>query len=405
MLISCPECRYEKETEAGRLNFRSATATCPGCGHRFVFTVPEAPQFSLEPLDSPKAPAKAQAKAPADPPQPILAEPAASAAGPKQDKVVPITSLKQKPKAPATHGISFEGKGLPLLKLYVVNNLLAMLTLGVYHFWGKAKIRKYLYSSTELMGERFSFTGTGKELFVGWLKAALIMALLFSAPNALSTFVHPAFGLIAIPIMFIIFPAIMVGSWRYKLSRAHWHGASFSFTGKTKDYMLLHIKGSLLTLLTFGLYAPYFHMQKERFWRTNSNYGTTSFGYDGKAEDIRKDFLKAWLLTVPTLGFVWFWYAAKVTRYDWEHTSFSGLSFSFGASGRQYFAFLIGNLALLAFTLGLAYPWVVVRGVKFISKHLSMKGAVEFGKINHAPQRSKAVGEGLASVLDIDMAM
>lgn len=398
-MISCPECHYEKETDPQKLTFQSATATCPRCGHRFRFNVHPEPE-KQDAFPKAQAPLTVPPKAQPDTQAPRAAEPR-----PEGPKVVPLAASKQKPKAPATHQISFEGKGLTLLRLYVVSNLLSVLTLGVYHFWGKAKIRKYLYSSTELLGERFSFTGTGKELFYGWVKAALIMVVLFSVPNALSTFVHPAFGLIAIPIMFILFPAIMVGAWRYKLSRTYWHGASFSFSGGVKEYMLLHLKGTFLSLITFGLYAPYFHVQKERFWRANSHYGTTSFAYAGEASDIRKDFLKAWLLTLPTLGLCWFWYTAKVTRYDWEHTSFGEVRFSFDATGRQFFAFLAGNLILLALTLGLAYPWVIVRGVKFLSRHLSMKGDIEFGKITHAPQRSKAVGEGLASVLDIDMAM
>ncbi|OGP17174.1 MAG: hypothetical protein A2054_00205 [Deltaproteobacteria bacterium GWA2_55_10] len=409
MLISCPACSYEKDTDPQKLNFRSATAKCPKCNHKFRFSMPPEPEsLGLEWLTdntaqqtsevesiAPDAPAIEATALEAKTPEPKPAEP----------KVIPLSASKNKPQAPAVHKVSFEGKGLTLLRLYVVNNLLALLTLGVYHFWGKAKIRKYLYSSTELLGERFSFTGTGKELFVGWLKAACIFAVLLGVPNALSGFVHPAFAFLVIPIMFILLPAVMVGAWRYKLSRAFWHGASFSFKGAAKEYMLLHIKGTILTIITFGLYAPYFHAQKESFWRTNSNYGTASFGYSGKAEDIRKDFLKAWLLTIPTLGLCWFWYSAKVARYDWEHTSFSGANFNFDATGRQLFSFTIGNFFLLALTLGFAYPWVIVRGVNFLSRHLSMKGEVDFNKIAHAPQSSKAVGEGLAGVLDIDMAM
>ncbi len=407
MRISCPACNYEKDTDPRKLNFRSATATCPKCNHKFLFSMPPEPEtLGVEWLSesAPHKPQPADGRAPA---ARAAATPEARTQEPKavEQKVVPISAAKQKTQPTAEHKLSFNGKGLSLLRLYVVSNLLALLTFGIYHFWGKAKIRRYLFSSTELMGERFSFTGSGKELFIGWLKAAAIMALLLGVPNALSSFVHPAFALLVIPVMFLLFPAVLVGSWRYRLSRTFWHGASFSFRGRAKEYTFIHIKGTLLTLLTFGLYSPYFHCQKERFWRTNSSYGTAPFSYDGKAEDIRKDFLKAWLLTIPTLGLCWFWYSAKTSRYDWEHTSFGAARFAFDATGRQLFSFTIGNFFLLALTLGLAYPWVIVRGVRFLSKHLTMTGEVEFGKIAHAPQNAKAVGEGLAGALDIDMAM
>ena len=414
MQITCPACNYERDTDPRKLNFRSATATCPRCDHKFLFSMPPEPDTPgvERPADScteQAAPTEGKAIE-----VPAIELPAIEAKTPetgtpepraREEKVIPLSAAKGKPQAPAARKLSFNGKSLALLRLYVVSNLLALLTFGVYHFWGKAKIRRYLYSSTELMGERFSFTGTGKELFIGWMKAAAIMAVLLGVPNALSSFVHPAFALLVVPVIFMLLPAVLVGSRRYKLSRTSWHGASFSFKGTAKEYTLLHIKGTVLTLLTFGLYSPYFHVHKEGFWRAKSNYGTAPFSYDGRAEDIRKVFLKAWLLTIPTLGLCWFWYSAKVRRYDWGHTSFGEARFTFDATGRELFNFTVGNLFLIALTLGFAYPWVIVRGVNFLSRHLTMKGEVEFGKIAHAPQNAKAVGEGLAGVLDIDMAM
>jgi len=390
--ISCPECRFEKDIDPQTLKFQTTTATCPKCSHKFHISKPE-PEKKEErtvPLEANAMKENAAGKGTA------VQAPGA--------KVIPLPGAKPRQPAPAQK-VSFHGKSLTLLRLYVVSNLLSVLTLGVYHFWGKVKIRKYLYGSTEIFGERLSFSGTGKELFLGWLKAMLIIAVVLSVPNALASFVHPAFGLLIIPIMFALLPAVLVGAWRYKLSRTHWHGASFSFSGTAKEFMKIHIKGTLLSLVTLGLYGPYFHAEKERFWRGNSNFGTGSFSYDGKAGDIRKDFLKAWLLTIPTLGLCWLWYSAKVARYDWQHTNFGSLRFSFDATGRQLFSFLAGNMLLLFLSFGLAYPWVVVRGINYFSRHMAMKGEIDFAGIAHAPQSAKAVGEGLAGVLDIDVAM
>ena len=48
--------------------------------------------------------------------------------------------------------------------MQIVNVCLTILTLGVYHFWGKAKVRRYLFSHTAFAGDRFAYHGTGKEL-------------------------------------------------------------------------------------------------------------------------------------------------------------------------------------------------------------------------------------------------
>ncbi|MBI5453611.1 MAG: zinc-ribbon domain-containing protein [Deltaproteobacteria bacterium] len=378
MKISCPECRHGSDIDPKKVPTRTVTAKCPKCGHRFPFSVDPAP---------PEAQPKDEAAKPAEP------------------RVVPFIRPKGGQEAKPSRNISFHGEGLSLLRLYLVSNLLTVLTLGVYYFWGKAKIRRYIYSSTEFMGERFSYSGTGKELFTGWLRATAVMAVAFGVPKALSSFVHPGFGVLVVPVMFMIVPVALVGAWRYRLSRTDWHGARFSFSGTVKEYLKIHVKGSLLTLITLGFYSPYFHVQKERFWRTNTCYGTARFDYTGKGEDLKKDFLKAFLLFIPTFGLYWFWYKAAVTRYDWEHTTQGGLSFKFSATGRQFLTFSIGNLLLLALSLGFAYPWVITRSIRFTSEHLTVEGDIEFNKVGQTAQHGRAVGEGLAGMLDIDMAL
>src|SRR5687768_4812398 len=72
-------------------------------------------------------------------------------------------------KKKSVYKVKFHGKGMELLGIHIMNMLLAMVTCGVYYFWGKAKVRRYVYSQTEFMKDRFTYHGTGKELFIGWL--------------------------------------------------------------------------------------------------------------------------------------------------------------------------------------------------------------------------------------------
>jgi len=62
--------------------------------------------------------------------------------------------------------LSFSGKGGELFGIYLINIFLSLVTLGIYYFWGKVKIRNYLFSRTEFWQERFVYRGTGKELLV-----------------------------------------------------------------------------------------------------------------------------------------------------------------------------------------------------------------------------------------------
>ena len=74
----------------------------------------------------------------------------------------------------------FHGTTATLYRVYFVNLLLTILTLGIYGPWARVKIRQYCYGQTELEGDRFAFHGTGEELLIGWLKLAPFVAL-FSA--------------------------------------------------------------------------------------------------------------------------------------------------------------------------------------------------------------------------------
>jgi uncharacterized membrane protein YjgN (DUF898 family) len=295
----------------------------------------------------------------------------------------------------------FHGTGGALFGIHIVNMILTVLTIGIYHFWGKVKVRNYVYGQTELFGERFAYHGTGRELFIGWLKAMGILLVGLVTIKLLST-LYPAFNLLIIPAMVVIIPFAMVGARRYRMSRLSWQGIRFSFRGTVKKALGLYTKGTLLSIVTLGVYKPYFHANMQNFWGNLTYFGSAPFRYDGKGGDLLGAYLLALLLTPVTLGIYWFWYWAKLRRYDWEHTSFEGVRFSSTITGGGLFALGLGNLVLFAFTLGLARPWVIVRTVRFEFDHLTMEGSVEFEKIKQDARRAPATGEGLMDQLDID---
>ncbi len=63
--------------------------------------------------------------------------------------------------------------------------LLLMVTLGIYRFWLTTDIRRFLWSNTVLAGETLEYTGTARELLIGFLFAIAVLvpinAALFSA--------------------------------------------------------------------------------------------------------------------------------------------------------------------------------------------------------------------------------
>jgi uncharacterized membrane protein YjgN (DUF898 family) len=90
-------------------------------------------------------------------------------------------------------------------------------------------------------------------------------------------------------------------------------------------------------------------------------------------------------------------------RYDWEHTTFPDIRFRYAATGANLLSLTAVNLLLLIFTLGLAMPWVIIRTLRFNFNYLSLRGAVDFDTIQQEAQVARAVGEGLADYLDLDV--
>jgi uncharacterized membrane protein YjgN (DUF898 family) len=149
---------------------------------------------------------------------------------------------------------SFQGNGGTLFGIQLVNLLLIIVTLGVYYFWAKTRVRVYTWSQVDFDSDRFAYHGTGKEILKGWLKAALIFGIPFFALQNIPVFIGApqpyiiACGLISFLILSIFIPVATVGSRRYRLSRTSLRGIRFSFRGKWREYAKIFFACSSLTI-------------------------------------------------------------------------------------------------------------------------------------------------------------
>ena len=299
---------------------------------------------------------------------------------------------------------SFRGEGKGLFGLFFVNLIKTILTLGIYRFWAKTKVRQYLWSNTVFASDSFSYHGTGKELFRGFLKFFGMIIPVIAGMMALQIYGGESGRVLAglLPLLFWpLIPVLMVGAWRYRLSRTAWRGIRFSFRGERMQAMMIYLKGGFLTVITLGLYWPYFRMQAETFWRENSWFGDLKGEFTGDAKEVFGKYVLAIFLSIITFGIYWIWFTATMTRYYWAHTRFGDARFKFTATGGELFALNIVNILLLIFTVGLAYPWVVVRNQKFFTEHLTLEGDFDIDSVVQEMQESGAIGEEALDAFDI----
>jgi uncharacterized membrane protein YjgN (DUF898 family) len=315
------------------------------------------------------------------------------------------------PSAPlpaARRRLAFHGSAWSLLGIHVVNVLFTLLTLGVYYFWGKARVRAYLLGQTELEHDRFAYHGTGRELLIGFVKGVVV----FGVPVVLLSVLPQFYGAPA-PVIgalqtllwlfgLLLFPVAMVGARRYRLSRTSWRGIRFSFRGPVREFVGIFVVGSILTSLTLGIYYPVFVTRRQAFMVSNAYFGTRKFDFDGQGRALIGPFLVMVLLFLPTLGLSWFWFSARRNRFFTEHTRFGTTAFRSTVTGGQLAWLQISNVVAIVLTLGLAWPWTVARGVRFYCRYLTLEGPLDVGDIRQDARAASATGEGLAGLLDAD---
>ncbi len=304
-----------------------------------------------------------------------------------------------------SYPFKFQGEGRTFFNISFANLIKTVFTLGVYRFWAKTNVRQYLWSQTLFAGDRFAYHGTAKELIRGAILFGVILIVLGGA-NAYVFFNiglqegEMVSDLISLVIVAVI-PALMVRAWRYRLSRTAWRNIRFSFRGKGMDAFVLYFVGSALTVVTFGLYWPFFKMKTEKFWRENSWFGDVQFSFSGVGKDFFKKFILAVILTPLTLGFYLFWFTADLKRYLWSHSHVGGASFHFPITGKKYMNLKVGNFFIILFTIGFGYPWAVIRNHKFVAENMTLTGNIELNQIVQQMKDSGAFGEEALDAIDI----
>ena len=345
----------------------------------------------------------------------------------------------------------FWGRGQTLFGIFIVNTLYTLLTLGIYSFWGRVRVREFLSSQTSLAKIRFSYHGTGLELLKGSLKALVV----FGIPYAFLSFVPiiwehiPSWipEVLAALMVLCFIPVAVVGSQRYRLSRTAFGTIRFSFRGHVKNYMKIWFSGTFLTFLTAGAYYPFFENARREFLTSHTYLGNRHFTYHGTGIDLLKiygksvglvacvllttalvliaysgisfspefqsqltDWLKeenqqSWIRTgilvnIVVLMWAWFYLQLSKQRYFWNHSGFGNAPFHFTASTWNLVELRVTNFCMLVLTFGLAWSWVQVRNLQFLYYYLGLQGPLDIHQIEQEALDASPTGEELAGYFD-----
>jgi len=141
----------------------------------------------------------------------------------------PHSTLPPAPE-PRQLRIAFTGSGSEYLRIWIVNLLLTLVTLGLYYPWAKVRRLRYFYGNTLVDGAALDFHGNPKKM----LKGTLLVAVLFGLYSVAGRFSAVA-GLVALVLIYAVMPALLRASLHFRLANTSWRGLRFVFKGRTAD--------------------------------------------------------------------------------------------------------------------------------------------------------------------------
>lgn len=130
------------------------------------------------------------------------------------------------PAAPRELRIAFTGSGSEYFRIWSVNLLLILVTLGLYLPFAKARRINYFYANTLIDGQALAFHGDPWKMFRGFVLLALL-----TGSYALASKLSPIAGLVAFFVLCAVWPALWRASLQFRLANTSWRGLRFGFRG------------------------------------------------------------------------------------------------------------------------------------------------------------------------------
>jgi uncharacterized membrane protein YjgN (DUF898 family) len=331
-------------------------------------------------------------------------------------------------KVPDSYPFTFTGTGAEYFRIWVVNVLLTVLTLGVYSAWAKVRRLQYFYRNTRIDNSTFDYHGKPGAILKGRLLAMFLLvaykvAFELSAPAAIAVAV----------VLVALVPWLLARSFRFKMVNSSYRGLRFRFAGSAIDaYKMLSVfpllaafgvfygwnvaitdpsrigAGTVILGLALVVLAvctiPLGHYLLKRFQHNNAYFGQTPVFFDARPGEFFKIYARAvgflllgsisaaifGLLThrifqyFQSTVFGWFFtllygvvsaYAfylfvtpflqSRVQNLVWRHTELAGHRFISTVNARRLLWIHTTNLMLVTVTFGLYKPFGLIRVMKY----------------------------------------
>jgi uncharacterized membrane protein YjgN (DUF898 family) len=339
----------------------------------------------------------------------------------------------------------FKAKGGEYFRIWIVNLLLTIVTIGIYSAWAKVRRLRYFYGNTYLAGTSFEYHGKP----IAILKGRLIALGAYLAFVLLQSW-QPLLGFFGIFLFIFGIPWIVVRARLFQMRMSSYRNIRFGFHGTYRGAMGAFVGWPLLALITAYMLLFVFLQRQARYLLTNTSYGATRFGFNKTPGNYAGFFFISLLAAVAL--FAGFFVALKslglfalpttlasspqqqlanmaplvalmiialpiwmgiIAYFQKSYTNTSLDALELGPhrleckmQTRKLWWIFFTNLIGIVLTLGLFYPWAKVRLLRyqFESMALNSQGGPD-GLVASTEAEPTATGDAMADFFDVDFGL
>ena len=330
------------------------------------------------------------------------------------------------------YSLEFTAKTGEYFRIWIVNLVLTILTLGIYSAWAKVRKRRYFYGHTKIDGDSFEYRGQP----IAILKGRLI-AVGFAAVFSLSARFYPGSQFIFLGLLLFLAPWLIVRSLAFGAYNSAYRNIRLHFRGTYLRCLKVLLLYGLVTIVTLGLGYAYLKARMIEFVANHHYYGRTQF----EAPDLRPAFWKAyrkviawgflaglilgvgsfalgsnraavlqspWYTLVIYIGYLYLFafLRARLANETWNAVSAGPLRFECTMTPWEVFKLYLVNMLAIIFSVGLAVPWAVVRTLRYRARNFAViaTGGLD-GFVGAESAQVSAAGEEVGEMFEIDIGL
>ena len=317
----------------------------------------------------------------------------------------------------------FLGTGSEYFKIWLVNIILSIITLGIYSPWAKVRRKQYFYGNTLVQGSSFEYLADPVKI----LNGRAIIICLFIVQSIISNLAPIIGGIIGLAII-VIFPWVVVRSLSFNARNSAIRNIRFGFDGTVWEAAKVYVLWPILAVFTLGILFPYVYFRQKKFIVENSSYGTTEFTFTATAREYYGLSFSALIPIVTGIivistsifffppaavlaGLVLYLYffaffSVKTTNLLYNSSRLALHQMESTMNIKEYLLLVVTNSVATALTLGLFHPWAKVRTLRYKLEHLTMVVSGDLDSFIAEEQKHvSAVGEEMGDFLDFDFGL